>query len=217
MTQQSIIQQTVEFVKQTLADAEGGHDWWHIWRVWQLSKKIAETEDASLFVVELGALLHDIADSKFHNGNEELGPQKAREFLTSVGVEETDIRHVENIISHISFKGGNEAQQFRSPELDIVQDADRLDAIGAIGIARTFNYGGFKNRELYNPKIKPDLNMSKVEYKQSTAPTINHFYEKLLLLKDRMNTPTGKLMAEQRHRFMETYLDEFYKEWNGEC
>ena len=217
MTQQLIIQQTVEFVKRTLANAEGGHDWWHIWRVWQLSKKIAVTEDASLFIVELGALLHDIADSKFHAGNEELGPQKAREFLSGVGVEEADIRHVENIISHISFKGGNEAQQFRSPELDIVQDADRLDAIGAIGIARTFNYGGFKNRELYNPKIKPDLNMSKVEYKQSTAPTINHFYEKLLLLKDRMNTPTGKLMAEQRHRFMETYLDEFYKEWNGEC
>jgi len=217
MTQQSIIQQTVEFVKRTLADAEGGHDWWHIWRVWQLSKKIAETEDASLFVVELGALLHDIADSKFHNGNEELGPQKAREFLTSVGVEETEIRHVENIISHISFKGGNEAQQFRSTELDVVQDADRLDAMGAIGIARTFNYGGFKNRELYNPEMKPNLNMTKAEYKQSTAPTLNHFYEKLLLLKDRMNTPTGKQMAEQRHRFMESYLNEFYKEWNGEC
>ena len=217
MSQQSIINQTVEFVKQTLAYAEGGHDWWHIWRVWQLSKKITETEAASLFVVELGALLHDIADSKFHNGNEELGPQKAREFLSSVGVEETDIRHVEQIISHISFKGGNEAQQFKSPELDIVQDADRLDAMGAIGIARTFNYGGFKNRELYNPEIKPEMNMTKAEYKQSTAPTLNHFYEKLLLLKDRMNTPTGKLMAEQRHRFMETYLDEFYKEWNGEC
>ena len=217
MSQQSIINQTVEFVKQTLAYAEGGHDWWHIWRVWQLSKKIAETEAASLFVVELGALLHDIADSKFHNGNEELGPQKAREFLSSVGVEETDIRHVEQIISHISFKGGNEAQQFKSPELDIVQDADRLDAMGAIGIARTFNYGGYKNRELYNPEIKPEMNMTKAEYKQSTAPTLNHFYEKLLLLKDRMNTPTGKLMAEQRHRFMETYLAEFYKEWNGEC
>ena len=172
MSQQSIIQQTVEFVKQTLADAEGGHDWWHIWRVWQLSKKIAETEQASLFVVELGALLHDIADSKFHDGNEALGPQKAREFLSLVGVEEADIRHVENIISHISFKGGNEAQQFRSPELDIVQDADRLDAMGAIGIARTFNYGGYKNRELYNPDIKPDLKMTKAAYKQSTAPTI---------------------------------------------
>ena len=217
MNTEEIINQTVEFVKQTLADAEGGHDWWHIWRVWQLSKKIAETEQASLFVVELGALLHDIADSKFHDGNEALGPQKAREFLSLVGVEEADIRHVENIISHISFKGGNQAQQFRSPELDIVQDADRLDAMGAIGIARTFNYGGYKNRELYNPDIKPDLKMTKAAYKQSTAPTINHFYEKLLLLKDRMNTPTGKLMAEQRHRFMESYLDEFYKEWNGEC
>ena len=212
-----IIQLTAEFVKKTLANAEGGHDWWHIWRVWQLSKKIAETEDASLFVVELAALLHDIADSKFHDGNEELGPQIAREFLHSAGVVEADILQVENIINHISFKGGNEAQQFSSPELNIVQDADRLDAMGAIGIARTFNYGGFKNREIYNPDIKPELNMSKTQYKQSTAPTINHFYEKLLLLKDRMNTPTGKQMAEQRHRFMESYLDEFYKEWNGEC
>ena len=217
MTHQSIIQQTVEFVKQTLVEAEGGHDWWHIWRVWQLSKKIAETEEASLFVVELAALLHDIADSKFHDGNEELGPQKAREFLQSIGVEDAYILQVENIINHISFKGGNEAQDFKSPEMNIVQDADRLDAMGAIGIARTFNYGGFKNREIYNPDIKPNLNMTKAEYKQSTAPTLNHFYEKLLLLKDRMNTKTGKLLAEQRHRFMLTYLEEFYREWNGEC
>jgi uncharacterized protein len=216
MTQEAVIQQTIQFVKVALADAEGGHDWWHIYRVWQLSKHIASSENASLFIVELGALLHDIADSKFHAGNEELGPQKARAFLSSLGVEDPVIEHVENIILHISFKGGNEAQQFRSLELDIVQDADRLDALGAIGIARTFNYGGFKNRELYNPDIKPDLHMTKEEYKNSTAPTLNHFYEKLLLLKDRMNTSTGQQMAEQRHQFMETYLDEFYKEWNGE-
>jgi len=217
MTRGRVIEQTIEFVKQTLADAEGGHDWWHVFRVWQLSTRIAETEKASLLVVELGALLHDIADSKFHDGNEELGPRKAREFLVSLGVEEAIIEQVEMIITHISFKGGNETQQFRSLELDIVQDADRLDALGAIGIARTFNYGGFKNRELYNPDIKANLSMTKEEYKQSTAPTLNHFYEKLLLLKDRMNTPTGRMLAEQRHRFMEVYLAEFYKEWNGEC
>jgi uncharacterized protein len=216
MNQEEIILQTIEFVKQTLADAEGGHDWWHIHRVWQLSKHIAESENASTFVVELGALLHDIADSKFNDGDEELGPQKAREFLASLQVEAAVTQHVVDIIQNISFKGGKEAQQFKSIELDIVQDADRLDALGAIGIARTFNYGGFKNRELYNPGIKPNLQMTKEEYKNSTAPTLNHFYEKLLLLKDRMNTATGKQMAEHRHKFMETYLNEFYKEWNGE-
>ena len=216
MNQEEVIQKTIEFVKETLLEAEGGHDWWHIFRVWQLSKCIAGSENASLFVVELGALLHDIADSKFHNGNEELGPQKAREFLGALGVNESIVKHLENIISNISFKGGNMSQTFRSLELDIVQDADRMDAIGAIGIARTFNYGGFKNREMYNPDLLPNLNMTSAEYKQSTAPTINHFYEKLLLLKDRMNTNTGKQMAEHRHRFMEAYLEEFYKEWNGE-
>jgi uncharacterized protein len=216
MNQEDIIQKTIQYVKHTLAEAEGGHDWWHIYRVWQLAKTLATTENASFFIVELGALLHDIADSKFHGGNEELGPQKAREFLVSLQVQEPVIAHVENIINHISFKGGNENQQFKSPELDIVQDADRLDALGAIGIARTFNYGGFKNRELYNPDIKPNLNMTKEEYKNSTAPTLNHFYEKLLLLKDRMNTASGRRMAIERHKFMETYLNEFYKEWNGE-
>ena len=215
MNQEKIIQSTIVFVKATLKGAEGGHDWWHIYRVWQLSKRIAVSENASLFVVELGALLHDIADSKFHNGDEEAGPRKAREFLSSMEMEETVIMHVENIIRNISFKGGKEIQQFKSQELDIVQDADRLDAMGAIGIARTFNYGGFKNREIYNPEIKPDLKMTKEEYKLSNAPTLNHFYEKLLLLKDRMNTTTGKRMAQQRHRFMEEFLNEFYKEWDG--
>lgn len=216
MNQEAIIQKTIEFVKQTLANAEGGHDWWHIHRVWQLSKHIAESENASTFVVELGALLHDIADSKFNDNNEETGPQKAQYFLESLDLEETVIQHVANIIRNISFKGGKEVQKFKSIELDIVQDADRLDALGAIGIARTFNYGGFKNRELYNPNIEPNLQMTKEEYKNSTAPTLNHFYEKLLLLKDRMNTVTGKQMAEHRHKFIEEYLDEFYKEWNGE-
>jgi uncharacterized protein len=211
-----IIENTIEFVKETLINAEGGHDWWHIYRVWSLSKQIAKTEDVDSLVVELGALLHDIADSKFNGGDEEIGPKKAREFLVSLNVDTEVITHVENIISNISFKGGNIAQKFKSLELDVIQDADRLDAIGAIGIARTFNYGGFKNREIYNPEIKPNLNMSKEEYKNSKAPTINHFYEKLLLLKDRMNTKTGKLMAIQRHEVMENFLEQFYKEWDGE-
>lgn len=216
MTQELIIEQTISYVKSALVNAEGGHDWWHIYRVWQLSKRIAASEKADLVVVELGALLHDIADSKFNDGDETVGPRKAREFLKSHEIDEYIINQVENIIKNISFGGGNEAQQFKSLELDIVQDADRLDALGAIGIARTFNYGGFKNREMYNPDILPNLNMTKEEYKNSSAPTLNHFYEKLLLLKNRMNTNTGKQMAEKRHLFMETYLAEFYKEWNGE-
>ncbi len=215
MSIETTIQQTVKYVQETLVDAEGGHDWWHIYRVWQLSKHIAQREKVDLFVVELGALLHDIADSKFHDGDEEIGAKKAREFLESIHVEEEVISHVENIVANISFKGGKEIQKFKSVELDVIQDADRLDAIGAIGIARTFNYGGHKNREMYNPNIPPNLNMTKEEYKSSMAPTINHFYEKLLLLKERMNTVTGRAMAEERHTFMEQYLIQFYKEWDG--
>lgn len=214
MDRSKIIEKTIDFVKHTLSEAEGGHDWWHVCRVWKTARKIASQEDAvDLFVVELAALLHDIADYKFHGGDESIGPQMARKFLISLRVEETTIAHVEKIIANISFKGGNEHQLFTSPELEVVQDADRLDAMGAIGIARTFNYGGHKNREIYNPDIKPDLQMGKDAYKKSTAPTINHFYEKLLLLKDRMNTATGKQLAERRHNFMLDFLDEFYWEW----
>lgn len=215
MKQEKIIDQTVTFVKQTLADAEGGHDWFHIYRVWKSAKQLAISEEVNLFVVELGALLHDIADSKFHNGDEEVGPRIAKEFLTSLLVDEETIAHVVNIINNISFKGGKETQEFKSLELDVVQDADRMDAIGAIGIARTFNYGGHKNRAIYDPAIPPNLNMTKEEYKNSDAPTINHFYEKLLLLKNRMNTKAGIAMAEKRHAFMELYLEEFYAEWEG--
>lgn len=215
MCKDQIITQTIEFVKQTLADAEGGHDWFHIYRVWKTAKKLAVSEKVDLFIVELGALLHDIADSKFHDGDEEVGPRMAKEFLSSLLVDQDSIEHVVEIIKNISFKGGKETQKFKSPELDVVQDADRMDALGAIGIARTFNYGGHKNRAIYDPAILPNLNMSKEEYKNSTAPTINHFYEKLLLLKDRMNTKAGIAMAEKRHVFMEQYLEEFYKEWEG--
>jgi uncharacterized protein len=214
-TNAEIIEKTVKFVKETLAEAEGGHDWWHIYRVWNNTKQIMKNEEADTLVVELGALLHDIADSKFHNGDEEVGPKVAREFLASLSVDSGVIDHVENIIRHISFKGSFEGQKWTSPELFVVQDADRLDALGAIGIARTFTYGGFKGRELYNPNIPPKLDMSKEEYKNSNAPTLNHFYEKLLLLKDLMNTKTGKQLAEDRHKYMEAYLEQFYAEWEG--
>lgn len=211
-----LIEKTIRFVKKTLQDAEGGHDWWHIQRVWQNAKNIAIHERVNFQVVELAALLHDIADSKFYNGDETVGPSMAREFLTSQQVDDSIIQHVIAIIENVSFKGGKEQRTFSSIELDVVQDADRLDAIGAIGIARTFNYGGFKNREIYNPNIPPNLEMTKEEYKKSTAPTINHFYEKILLLKDKMNTDTGKKLAEERHQFMEQYLEQFYKEWDGD-
>lgn len=216
MIEEEIVSKTIAFVKQKLAGAEGGHDWFHIQRVYNTTKMIAKQEKVDYLVVCLGALLHDIADSKFHNGDETVGPRVAREFLESINVQQDTIDHVINIIENISFKGGNVEQKFTSPELDVVQDADRLDAIGAIGIARCFNYGGFKNRGLYDPAIAPNLHMSKEEYKKSTAPTINHFYEKLLLLKDRMNTKTGLKIAQERHDFMEQFLDQFYKEWEGE-
>lgn len=213
MDKNTIIERTVDFVKNRLKDAEGGHDWFHIERVFENAKQIAAFEEVDEFVVALGALLHDIADSKFHGGDETVGPKVARQFLEEQQVNEEVILHVENIIKWISFKGGNEDQEFCSPELSVVQDADRLDALGAIGIARTFNYGGHKGRPLFDPDIKPNLNMTKEEYKASTAPTVNHFYEKLFLLKDRMNTGTGKKLARERHDFMVRFLEQFYREW----
>ncbi len=212
----TLIDNTILFVKQQLENAEGGHDWFHIERVYKNALLIAEGEDCDLIVVKLGALLHDIADSKFHGGDETVGPKTARTFLESQNVKEDIILHVIAIIENISFKGGNFEKKFNSKELEIVQDADRLDAIGAIGIARTFNYGGFKNRPLYNPNIQPNMNMNKEEYKNSESPTLNHFYEKLLLLKDKMNTETGKKIAQKRHDFMVTFLSQFYAEWDGE-
>lgn len=212
MDQKNIITNTIAFVKKQLANAEGGHDWFHIERVYKNAMLIAENESADILVIQLGALLHDIADSKFHDGDETIGPKMAREFLLKQDVDLQVIDHVIDIIENISFKGGNEAQKFKSAELDVVQDADRLDAMGAIGIARCFNYGGFKNREIYNPDIEPNLTMGKAEYKASNGPSINHFYEKLLLLKHKMNTKTGKALAEKRHAFMELYLEQFYKE-----
>ena len=214
-TKMSVLENTQNFVKKRLENVESGHDWFHIERVYKNALLIAKEEICNIEVVQFAALLHDIADSKFHKGDETIGPKIARDFLTKENVNEEIISHVVAIIENISFKGGNFEQNFHSKELEIVQDADRLDAIGAIGIARTFNYGGFKNRDIYDPQILPNLSMSKEEYKNSTAPTINHFYEKLLLLKDKMNTETGKKIAQKRHDFMESYLEQFYNEWNG--
>jgi len=216
MEHEQTIAKTTDFVKAELEGAEGGHDWWHVYRVWKTAIAIAKEESVDLLVVELGALLHDIADAKFHDGDESIGSRKAREFLESLSVGTDIIEHVIKIIENISFKGGNHGMDFHSKELAVVRDADRLDAIGAIGIARAFNYGGFKNRAIHDPEIAPDLHMTKEEYKQSTAPTINHFYEKLFLLKDRMHTESGKRLAAQRHQVMEDFLLQFYQEWDGE-
>jgi uncharacterized protein len=217
MNQETIIPNTIAFVKEELKNAEGGHDWFHVERVFKNALLIAKEEKVDALIVSLATLLHDIADPKFHNGDETIGPKKATNFLIAQKVSKEIGLHVVKIIKYVSFKNSLEKgeKQFDSKELEVVQDADRLDAIGAIGIARCFNYGGFKNRPLYNPKILPNLNMTKEEYKNSDAPTINHFYEKLLLLKDKMNTTTGKRIAAERHQFMEVYLQQFYDEWNG--
>jgi len=214
-TMQQSIEKTIDFVKKTLANAEAGHDWFHIERVFETAKTINQQENGNELVVAFAALLHDIADPKFNHGDEELGPNIAASFLESIAVDPEIISHVKLIIQNMSFKNSFDAGGFTSKEMQIVQDADRLDAIGAIGIARAFTYGGFKNRVLYDPAIPPEEHLSKESYKNTTAPTINHFYEKLLLLKDLMNTETGKVMATERHNFMLLYLEHFYKEWSG--
>ena len=207
-----IVSLTIQFVKDTLFMAEGGHDWLHTERVLKNALKINETEKGNTFTIYLGALLHDIADSKFNKGDETIGPKLAEEFLSKHNIEHSVINEVLNIIRYISFKNSPPSKFSPSKEFKIIQDADRLDALGAIGIARCFNYGGFKNREIYNPQIKPKPNQTKNEYKKSKSPSINHFYEKLLLLKDNMNTKTGKELALKRHDFMLDYLKQFFNE-----
>lgn len=215
--EQDTIDKTVEYVRQQLEGAEAGHDWWHIKRVWNNTRLLLLNEpDNNRLVCELAALLHDIADSKFHEGNEEIGPRKASDFLISIGVEDPIVKHVKAIIENMSYSTSLGGVSFHSKELEIVQDADRLDALGAIGIARAFHYGGFKNRLLYDPSIEPAVQQDKTAYKNSQAPTINHFYEKLLLLKSKMNTVTAKQIAEQRHQYMEGFLHQFFSEWDGE-
>lgn len=215
MDKLSILLQTEAYVRETLSADTAGHDWWHIYRVWKNAQQIARGEEVDLFVVELAALLHDIADHKFHGGDENIGPKTARAWLEKLDVEESVIAHVTEIIASLSFKGAQVATPMRTLEGKVVQDADRLDAIGAIGIARAFAYGGYKGRAIYDPNIPPESHGSFDAYKKSNTPSINHFYEKLLLLKERMNTPTAHQIAETRHQFMETYLEHFYREWEG--
>lgn len=217
MNDAQIIEKTIEYVRGELGEAEGGHDWFHIQRVFRNTLLIAREEKVDVLVVSLAALLHDIADAKFHGGNEKIGPEKADSFMKSLKIPARTRKHVVKIIENISFKNSlsPKKKRFDSRELQVVQDADRLDAMGAIGIARAFSYGGYGGRKLYDPDIAPNPKMSKAEYKESKGPTINHFYEKLLLLKDRMNTDTGKKLAEDRHQFMLDFLEEFYREWNG--
>ncbi len=210
------IQQTVNHVKKELQNAEGGHDWWHVYRVWKSAQIIADQEQANRTVVELAALLHDIADPKFNDGDETIGPIKAQKFMESIDLNSETIEHVVSIIQNMSFSSSLGNINFDSLEMRIVQDADRLDAIGAVGIARCFNFGGYKNNLIYSPELPPQLNMTKEEYKKSKGTSVNHFYEKLLLLKDKMNTKTGQEMAEKRHEFMEVYLAQFYAEFEGE-
>lgn len=218
MNDSNIIQNTRVFVKQQLEGAESGHDWFHIERVYKNALLILKQETADILVVKLAALLHDIADSKFHDGNETIGPKRAEAFLNTLNIDPKTVSKVIHIIKYMSFKNSFDEHNFKpSKAFQIVQDADRLDAIGAIGIARCFNYGGFKNRAIYDPAIPPNNHLNKVSYTTSTAPSINHFYEKLLLIKDHLHTPTAKAIAEERHAFMEAYLEQFYKEWNGKA
>ncbi len=217
MNDKLAIQKTADFVKESFSGESTGHDWWHMYRVWQLSKHIAKTEpSANMQIVELAALLHDIADWKFHDGDMEAGPKAARKWLETTGVSEEIILHVEDIVRNVSYKGAGVASNMQTIEGKIIHDADKIDAIGAIGIARTFAYGGANGRGMYDPDIKPTKHQTFEEYKNDKGPTINHFYEKLLLLKDRMYTEAGKQLASHRHHYMELYLKEFYAEWDGE-
>lgn len=213
MNNKKIIDKVKEFVKQEMLKGDSGHDWSHILRVNNTAKKIAKKENANLFIVELSALFHDIADSKFTNGDETVAPKKVKEFLGSLKVDAEIIEKVNYIVDHVSFK--KEQPIEKSIELKVVQDADRLDAMGAIGVARAFSYGAYKNRLMYDPQEKPNLNQTKEQYVKAEGTTINHFYEKLLLLKDLMNTKEGKKLAEKRHKFLEKYLIQFFKEWDG--
>lgn len=215
MEHPDLILRTADHLKATLSGEGSGHDWWHTYRVWKTARRIGQAEGADLLIVELAALLHDIADWKAHGGDSTVGPQAARNWLVSLGVHEAVVEHVCQIVADISFKGAGVAQPALSLEGRVVQDADRLDAIGAIGIARAFAYGGAKGRLIHEPEKKPEEHATAEAYIKSAGTTVNHFYEKLLLLKDRMNTATGRAIAEKRHQFMEDYLRRFYEEWEG--
>lgn len=213
MKKAQILDEVKKYIRKSLGEEATGHDWWHSWRVWKLSKKIAEKEGGNLFVIELAALFHDIADWKFYGGSTKKGAEKAKSLLKKLGVDDKTIKRICHIIDNVSFKGAGVKNKIKTKEGMIVQDADRLDVLGAIGIARIFAYGGFKGREIYNPNIKPKLHKTFKEYKNSKSTSINHFYEKILLLKDRLNTKTAKKIAERKHKFLENFLKEFFREW----
>lgn len=215
MNKNQIIKNTEKFVKDKMSGEGSGHDWWHVHRVWRNAVHIGKKEKADMFIVELGALLHDIADFKFHNGDDMAGARVSRDWLEKQRVDKETIKRVCDIVRGVSFKGAKVKSELKTKEGMVVQDADRLDALGAIGIARTFAYGGAKGREIYNPEIKVVKHESFEEYKNANSTSINHFFEKLLLLKDLMNTKSGKQMAEERHKFLKQYLDRFFKEWDG--
>ncbi len=216
MNKSDVVRKTVEMVKEKLTGEGSGHDWWHIWRVWHVAKRIAHEENAETFIVELGALLHDIADWKYHDGDLHAGGRATREWLEELGVDEESIKHIVEIVDNVSFKGVGVKDTMSTLEGKIVQDADRLDAIGAIGIGRTFTYGGHKGRAMLDPDVPVVMAHDFETYKSAGLTTINHFYEKLLFLKDRMHTKTGRKLAEGRHLFMEKFLEEFHGEWKGD-
>jgi uncharacterized protein len=215
LDQAEIIRQTADHVRGLLSGDSSGHDWFHIERVRNTALAIARDERADLFVVELAALLHDVADWKFADGDHTASPRAARRWLQTQPVTPAVIDHVEDIVATLSFKGAGVATPMKTLEGQIVQDADRLDALGAIGIARTFAYGGHKGQAMHDPDIQPQLHASFEAYKSNVGTTINHFYEKLLLLKDRMNTAAGRRLAAERHAYMERYLEQFLAEWQG--
>ncbi|MFV0378701.1 MAG: HD domain-containing protein [Mangrovibacterium sp.] len=212
MNNSVFIHETALYVRLQFEQEGSGHDWWHIQRVWQLAIKIAHHEKADPFLVEMAALLHDLDDWKLNTPDTD--GKRSEKWMQKLGVPSDQIIKIEQIIAEVSFKGAGVNTTPYTTEAQIVQDADRLDAMGAIGIARTFAYGGNKNRLIYDPEIKPEMHLDFESYKKTNAPTINHFYEKLLLLKDRMNTNYGKRLAVRRHRFMKLYLEQFFREWN---
>lgn len=218
INQDEIIQKTTDFVKERLESDNSGHDWWHTYRVWKMARSIGERENVDVFVIELAALLHDVADWKFHDGDTGAGSRVSKEWLKKCGVDPERIKHVCDIVENISFKGAGVNSKLKTKEGMSVQDADRLDAIGAVGIARVFTYGGSHNDQpMHDPENRPiKMHQTFEEYKNKKSTSINHFYEKLLLLKDLMNTKTGKEIAKKRHKIMEDYLKEFFKEWEGE-
>ena len=214
----SLVERAAAAVRSAMAGEGSGHDWWHVWRVWRLAERLARSEPrADRRVVALGALLHDLGDWKFHGGDEEAAPREAGRLLKRLGAEGATVERVQAVCREVSFKGAGVADRPGSIEARIVQDADRLDAIGAIGVARTFAYGGAKGRLLYEPGVKPVLHARFAAYKRSRSHTINHFPEKLMLLKKRLHTREARRLARERHAFLVTFLKQFHREWRGEA